>query len=157
MKEKIVLKGRAINPGIAEGSALVSKSAFGFTHGLDPKTGQIEDKRHEWLGQNVKGKVLVFPFGKSSTSGGHFIREAIKNGNAPEAVVMIETDPVIAAGFMISSLLYKRDVPIVDQTDKNPVEVIHTGDWVRVNGNKGIVEVGNPGRKKQAKRKAKNP
>ena len=32
-------------------------------------------------------------------------------------------------------------VPAVTDLDKDPVEVIETGDWVRVDGDNGIVEV----------------
>ena len=33
------------------------------------------------------------------------------------------------------------DLPTVDGLDKNPLEVIETGDWVKVDAEKGIVEV----------------
>jgi predicted aconitase with swiveling domain len=33
------------------------------------------------------------------------------------------------------------DIPLVDRLDKNPCEVIETGDYVRVDGAKGVVEV----------------
>ncbi len=144
MNEKIVLTGRSVTAGVAEGEAIVSKESFGFTHGLEPSTGQVVDKRHEWMGQNVKGKVLVFPYGKSSTTGGQFICEAIRLGNAPAAIVNVETEPVIGAGFIIANILYNTDVPVVDRLDQNPVEVIKTGDWVRVDANQGIVKVIKP-------------
>ncbi len=144
MNEKIVLTGRSVTAGVAEGEAIVSKESFGFTHGLEPSTGQVVDKRHEWMGQNVKGKVLVFPYGKSSTTGGQFICEAVRLGNAPAAIVNVETEPVIGAGFIIANILYNKDVPVVDRLDRNPVEVIKTGDWVRVDANQGIVKVIKP-------------
>lgn len=144
MNEKIVLTGRSVTAGVAEGEAIVSKESFGFTHGLEPSTGQVVDKRHEWMGQNVKGKVLVFPYGKSSTTGGQFICEAVSLGNAPAAIVNAETEPVIGAGFIIANMLYNKDVPVVDRLDRNPVEVIKTGDWVRVDANQGIVKVIKP-------------
>jgi len=34
---------------------------------------------------------------------------------------------------------------MVDRLDKNPLEVIKTGDWVKVDGDNGIVEVIRPG------------
>lgn len=144
MNEKLVLTGRGITAGVAEGEAIVSKESFGFTHGLEPSTGQVVDKRHEWMGRNVKGKVLVFPSGKSSTTGGQFICEAIRLGNAPAAIVNVETEPVIGAGFILANILYNKDVPVVDRLDRNPVEVIKTGDWVRVDADNGIVKVIKP-------------
>ncbi len=33
------------------------------------------------------------------------------------------------------------NIPTVDELDKNPLEIIETGDWVKVDASKGIVEV----------------
>jgi len=139
--DKTVLKGRGITSGVAEGEAMVSHNNFGFTHGVEPTTGQISDKRHDWLGQNLKGKVLVFPYGKSSTSGGLYILEMVRCGNAPAAVVNLTTEPVIGAGFIMAELFYDQAVPVIDSLDGNPVELIKTGDRVRVDADKGTVEV----------------
>ena len=139
--DKIVLTGRSITSGVAEGEALVSRNAFGFTHGVEPTTGQIEDKRHDWLGQNVKGKVLVFPYGKSSTSGGLYIMEMVRCGNAPVAVINLNTEPVIGAGFIMAEIFYNKAIPVIDSLDQNPIEVIKSGDRVKVDANKGTVEV----------------
>lgn len=138
---KIVLKGRGIAGGVAEGEALVTHQFFGFTHGVEPTTGRISDVRHEWVGQNMKGKVLVFPYGKSSTSGGLFILETVRCGNAPAAVINIETEMVIGAGFIMAKILYKKEIPVVDRLNQNPLEVIKSGDYVKVDANKGLVEV----------------
>ena len=141
MEKKIILNGRAITGGIAEGDAMVTRQFFGFTHGVEPTTGDICDKRHEWLGQNAKGKVLVFPFGKSSSSGGLFILETIRCGNAPAAVINVETEPVIGAGFIMADILYKTQIPVMDRFDRNPLDIIEPGDHVRVDGNQGFIEI----------------
>ncbi|MDP2932068.1 MAG: DUF126 domain-containing protein [Chloroflexota bacterium] len=139
--EKIVIKGRGITSGVAEGEAMVTKEAFGFSHGLEPYTGRINDEYHEWLGQNARGKVLVFPYGKGSTSGGLYILESVKHGNAPAAVINVEVDPVIAGGFIMAKVLYGKEIPVVDRLERNPTDVIKPGDRVRVDANKGVVEV----------------
>jgi predicted aconitase with swiveling domain len=33
------------------------------------------------------------------------------------------------------------NIPLVDRLNKNPCKVIETGDWVKVNGRTGTVEV----------------
>jgi hypothetical protein len=33
------------------------------------------------------------------------------------------------------------NIPLVDRLDKNPLEVIATGDHVRIDGDQGIVEI----------------
>ena len=138
---KTTIKGRGITSGVAEGEAMVTSEPFGFSHGLEPNTGRISDEGHEWVGQNVKAKVLVFPYGKGSTSGGLYILEAAKQGNTPAAVVNVETEPVIAAGFIMTEILYNKKIPVVDRLEQNPIEVIRTGDWVKVDADKGIIEI----------------
>lgn len=135
------LKGRGITSGVAEGEAIVSAEPLGFSHGLDPMTGLVSDNAHQWFGKSVKGKVLVFPHGKGSSTGGLYILEATKRGNAPAAVVNVETDPVAAGGFIMAKVIYDKEIPVVDRLEQDPIEVIKTGDWVRVDGNKGIVEI----------------
>ncbi|MCB2141276.1 DUF126 domain-containing protein [bacterium] len=137
----LILKGRGITKGIAEGVALVSKQFFGFTHGLDPSSGRIADERHEWLNENVHGKILVFPYGKSSSSGGLFILEAARNGNCPAGVINVETEPVIGAGFIMAGLFYEKDIPVIDHLQQNPIDVIKTGDRIIMDAYKGEVRI----------------
>jgi len=33
------------------------------------------------------------------------------------------------------------NIPLVDRLDKNPLEVIETGDHVRIDGDQGVVEI----------------
>ena len=139
--KKITLKGRGITSGITEGEAMVSKQAFGFSHGLEPDTGRISDESHEWQGQNARGKVLVFPFGKGSTSGGLYILEAVRLGNAPAAVINLEVDPVTAGGFIMAKILNDLEIPVIDRVTPNPIETIKTGDRVKVDASNGTIEI----------------
>ena len=139
--KKTTLKGRGITSGVAEGEALVTREPFGFSHGLEPTTGRISDKSHEWLGQNVRTKVLVFPYGKGSTSGALYVLEAVKLGNTPAAIINLETDPVTAAGFIMADILYDKKIPVIDRPELDPIEVIKTGDWVKVDAKNGIIEI----------------
>jgi predicted aconitase with swiveling domain len=138
---KLTLKGYGVVKGITEGPALVSEQNISLWGGLNPHTGLIIDKRHELYGQQVKGKVLVFPYGKGSTTGAIVLLEAIRCGNAPAAIINVKTEPILASGALMAQIFYKKKIPIVDRLGKNPVKTIHTNDYVRVNGNKGIVEI----------------
>ena len=141
MEKKIVLKGRKITGGVAEGIALVTRLPFGFTHGVDPLTGEVTDVRHELKGENIKDRILVFPYGKSSSSGALWILETVRCGNAPAAIINVEVEPIIGGGCFLAGVLYGKPIVLVDRTEKNPCEVIKTGDHVRVNGETGFVEV----------------
>lgn len=137
----LLLRGRGLSGGAVEGEALSTKQYFGFTHGVNPATGEIVDERHEWLGLNLKGKILVFPFGKSSSSGALWILETVRLGNAPLAIINVEAEPITGGGCILAEMLYNTPIALVDRLDKNPCAEIKTGDYVRVNGEKGVVEI----------------
>jgi predicted aconitase with swiveling domain len=127
------MKGRTIYPGIVEGEAIVSKEAIGFYGGIDAKTGDVIEKGHELEGQNVKDKILVFPFGKGSTVGSYVIYGLKKNGVAPKAIVNKETETIVATGAILAG------IPCVDGID---IDSIKSGDKIKVNADEGIVENG---------------
>lgn len=125
------MKGRVINPGKASGKALVTSEPIGFYGGIDPKTGIVIDKGHELEGQNVKGRILVFPCGKGSTVGSYVIYGLKKYGNAPAAIINEETETIVATGVILA------DIPCVDGIDTKEIK---SGDKVTVD--RGSVEVG---------------
>ncbi|MBU1155707.1 MAG: DUF126 domain-containing protein [Desulfarculus sp.] len=139
--EKIILKGRGILAGVAEGRALVSDEQIVWSHGVEPWKGVIDDSKVKLHGQSIKGRVFVYPYGKGSTSSSTWILETIRCGNAPAAIINRETELIITTGFLYGQLLYGAAIPVVDQLDQDPLAVIATGDLVRVDGAAGIVEV----------------
>lgn len=141
MGEKIILKGRGLGGGVAEGEALVSKESMVWAHGVIPTTGYVNDKRIKICGQCIKDKILIYPLGKGSTTSSAWMLETSRNGNAPKAIINHESELIILAGTVLSDVLYGVSIPVVDRLDQVPDEVIETGDWVKVDGDRGIVEV----------------
>ncbi|MEM2679387.1 MAG: DUF126 domain-containing protein [Candidatus Hadarchaeales archaeon] len=129
----MILRGRCVNPGKAEGEALVSREPLSFYGGVDPKTGIVIEKGHELEGKCVKGKILVFPNGKGSTVGSYVIYALKSNGVAPAAILNKETETIVATGVILA------DIPCVDRID---VSMIKTGDKVVVDADKGLVMIG---------------
>lgn len=140
-KQKLTLRGRGVVGGIAEGNAIVTSQAFGFPHGVDPKTGLVTDVRHELKGESIAGRILVYPRGRGSTTGDLWMLELSRYGNSPTAIINAETDPITVAGSLLSRLTYGISIPIVEKLDRNPLDVLHTGDRLRVNGSRGTVEI----------------
>lgn len=135
MSEKVILKGRKVVGGIAEGEALVTRQTISTWGGVDAMKGIITERRHELRGQSFAGKVLVFPSAKGS-SGWSTISQVIRlAGKAPKAMVIREVNSLTAIGAVTMR------VPAVTDLDQDPVEVITTGDWVKVDGDKGVVEI----------------
>src|SRR5688572_33120644 len=65
--KKIVLHGRKVVGGSAEGEALVTKDRISGWGGIDPRSGTVIETRHELKGISFAGKVLVFPGAKGSS------------------------------------------------------------------------------------------
>jgi predicted aconitase with swiveling domain len=129
------LKGRTISRGQAEGEALVTTQSISFLGSIYPATGIVVEKGHELEGENVTGKILVFPSGKGSTVGSYVMFQLKKNGTAPAAVINRSAEPIVAVGAIIS------DIPMVDSTEPDAIDTIRTGDKVRVDGTRGVVYI----------------
>ena len=125
------MKGRTINPGKAEGEAIVSREPIGFYGGIDPKTGIVIEKGHELEGQCVTGKILVFPQGKGSTVGSYVVYGLHANGVGPSAIINAETETIVATGVILA------DIPCVDGID---LSQINSGDHLIVDADAGTAE-----------------
>ena len=133
--KKIVLRGRKVVGGVAEGEALVTRDRISGWGGIDPRTGTIIETRHELKGRSFKGKVLVFPGAKGSSGWSAVFHMTRLAGTAPRALLFNEMTTKIALGAVVMR------VPSVTDLDRDPLDVIETGDWVVVDGDAGIVEV----------------
>ena len=132
---KISLKCHKIVGGCGEGEALVSHEPICF-YLTNPKTGVVREKNHELFGKNLAGKVLVFPSGKASSVvqiDGLF--KLASHNLAPKALIVKDIETVL----IVSAFLVK--VPLVDRLEEAPFEIIRTGDFVKVDAEKGMVTV----------------
>jgi len=132
---EITLKCHKIIGGYGEGEALVSREPICF-YLTDPKTGVVRERSHELAGKNLANKVLVFPSGKASSVvqiDGLF--KLASHNVAPKALIVKDVETVL----VVSAFLVK--VPLVDRLEKDPFEIIHTGDFVKVDAEKGRVTV----------------
>ncbi len=139
---KIVLKGHKGIGGIAEGEALVCQEPVNFMADTgnvwkDPGDVTFTNKvgTPSVYGKNFAGKVLVFPTGKGGIFSTNIMMDAAVGGSVPKAIVNVMAHPVWVTMAIVVNF------PLVDRLNKNPCEVIETGDWVKVDGRRGIVEV----------------
>jgi predicted aconitase with swiveling domain len=131
----IVLRGRKIIGGSAQGEALVTKQTISGWGGIDPKTGTIIELRHELRGKSFKDKILVFPGAKGSSGWSAFFHMARLNGAAPKGFLFNKMSTKIALGLVVTR------APAVSDFDRDPLSVIETGDWVEIDADQGIVKV----------------
>jgi predicted aconitase with swiveling domain len=139
---KIILKGHKGIGGTSEGEALVCQEPVNLMADTgnvwtDPTDATFTNKvgTPSVYGQSFKDKVLVFPTGKGGIFSTNIMMDMVAVGTAPKAIVNVQAHPVWTV------LAIELNIPLVDRLDKNPCEIIKTGDWVKVDAEKGTVEV----------------
>ena len=113
-------------PGTARGQLLSTRQPISFWGCVDPETGNIADKRHDLFGESVSGKILVFPFGKGSSTGSLMILELLRLNHAPAAIVNIRTEPLLATGPVVGKHFYGKSFPIVNVAESD-FDLLQTG------------------------------
>ena len=95
----------------------------------------IVEVRHALRGQSFAGKVLVFPGAKGSSGWSNAFHLTRTFGVAPAAMLFNEMTTKIALGAVVTR------APALTDFDRDPLALIETGDWVRVDADRGLVEV----------------
>lgn len=127
----VVIQGRPIVPGEAEGAALVSTEPLSFWGGYDFHSGKIIDRRHPLSGANAAGRVLALPFTRGSSTTTAVLLEAVKAGTAPVAILTTGVDTFFALASIVADELYGQPVPIIALTPED-FHTLKTGEWLRI-------------------------
>ena len=135
MNEIIEIRGRCVVPGVAEAEALVTTDRISGWGGVDPRTGTVVETRHQLRGQSFAGKVLVFPGAKGSSGWSAQFHVARAMGTAPAAWLFNRMCSKVALGTVVSH------APAMTDFDADPLALIRTGDWVRVDASAGLVTI----------------
>lgn len=128
-----MIECRNIAKGKGKGELIVSSEPISFLGGVDPETGVIIDPTHELKGECIKDKVLFIPGGKGSTVGSYVIFQMMKNNTAPNAIICLNAEPIIATGAIMS------DIPMVDSPSQT--KELTNGILVEVDGDNGTIEI----------------
>ncbi len=123
------LEGKSVLQGKVKGEALVTDEPISFLGGIDPKSGKVIEAEHEIKNKSIKGKILVFPYGKGSTVGSYVLHQLSLNSKAPTGIITQNADPIVAVGAIIA------EIPMVHKLNKNPIKNIESGDIVNIDGN----------------------
>jgi predicted aconitase with swiveling domain len=125
---------RAFGPAV-EGEAVVSAEGFSPRYDLDRWSGVITKPGHKLEGTSLRDKVCFFPTAKGGIAAGWAFYDIQHKGIAPKALVFGVTNPVMVQGAVFAN------IPITEGWDRPPAEVIRTGDWVRVDPARRVVEL----------------
>jgi len=139
------LMGKCLIPGIAEGEALVTSVPISFFGEIDASSGKITSPHHEHFGKSITGKIFVVPTGKGSSGGPNVIYSMKLHGTLPAGMIVEKNEPTLAAGILTGN------IPAVTNLDQDPTMVIKTGDYVKIDANKGTVVVVSRSFKKEQK------
>lgn len=126
---------RGIVGGVGEGPALVADTRISFWGGFDPTTGKIVEVGNPLEGEFLTNRVVVFRSTKGSSGSSRMLRLGKITGNFPAAFINTELDELSVLSCVAQKL------PLVTDLECNPFQAIHTGDWVRVDADRGFVEV----------------
>jgi len=136
-QRKILLKGRGAYPGVAEGIAVVCPDSIAGNSGsLGDTDGIIYETHNSNRGVCIKDKILVLPGAKGSSGFSAHFKSAALAGFAIAGWVVTKMDTRI--GGAIVSLCVPA---ITDFEGVDPLQVLKTGDLVRIDGTKGTIEV----------------
>ncbi len=129
----IKIRARAISKGVAEGELIISRDPISFLGGVDSRSGGVVEKGHPLEGKSVAGRVLLFPHGKGSTVGSYVMLELKRNNRAPEAIINISAEPIVAVGAIMSG------IPMVDKPAGDVMKTFSDGMKIRVDGTAGKI------------------
>ncbi len=133
--KRIEIRCRTLVKGRAEGKALVAPTTISFWGEVDPVAGKILAEGNPLQGELLEGRVLVIESTKGSSGTPLVIGLAKREGKAPVAFINVNVDALAVLGCVVN------EIPMVTDLDRDPFEIIETGDHVIVDGNAGIVTV----------------
>ena len=128
---KIRIKGRGEFGGCVEAEALVSPMPLQGFANVSPMRGCTTERNHPLFGVPYKDKVLVFPSPRGS---GGFMAYG-RGPNRPAAFVHTVSSPLNVLCALTAH------VPSMTDFERDPMELIETGDMVLVNADEGYIEI----------------
>lgn len=134
--------------GEARGEALVLDEPLSFWGGVDPATGRLIDQHHPQVGESVRGRVLVTPALRGSTSSASVLAECARLGTGPAALLSLAPDAMAVVAALVAGELYGRAFPVV-VLEPDAYRSIQTGHLVAI-GASGEVVAERPDRGRRA-------
>ena len=117
------------------GRALVLTEPLSFWGGIDPASGELIDAHHPQRGANLAGRVVVMPAARGSSSSASVLAESVRAGTAPVAILVGESDLILAIGSAVAEELYGQHVPVVVVTPEE-LAAIRDGEVIVLDGDR---------------------
>ena len=141
-------KGRAVVPGTAEATALVSHGGFNTLASYQKslmfgdKIGKCGDQNNpDLFGKPMAGTALCLPQTIGSTTGGMVLYCAHAMERSPACLLFSNhIDSLAAAGAILADVWTDRRLPTVDCLGEEFIRTVKTGDRIKVYED-GTVEI----------------
>lgn len=125
---------RGCGPAV-EGFAIVSRQGFNARYDLDRERGVFARPGHDLLGASPAGLIYVFSTPKGGIATSWALLDLKERGLAPLGLVCRRANPVVVQGAVLAGL------PLLDRLDADPVELLRSGDHVRLDPARGTLEI----------------
>jgi predicted aconitase with swiveling domain len=133
-----VISATPVVSGEVQGELLVSNEPLSFWGGYEAETGLIIDRRHPLNGKNGAGKILAVPFTRGSSTTTAVLLEAIRQGNAPAAILTTGVDTFFALAAFVAEELFEATLPVYS-LEESAFERLESGVQVKIDP-KGRIE-----------------
>ena len=127
----VVVQGKSVIKGNAQGLALVANEPLSFWGGYDFHTGEITDRRHPLSGENAAGRILAVPFSRGSSTTTAVLLEAVRANTAPAAIITTSVDSFFALASIVADEMYSRPIPILTLSASD-FALLNSGDKLTI-------------------------
>ncbi len=135
-----IIKGRPAHGDVVEAYAMVCPNSIQGWSSIDQYTGTILEKGHVHEGESFTGKILVVPCSRGSLGWSGYFCWCKDQGTEPAGFVFTKMDSKCGA-----AVSYLRCPCVADFPEGvDPCKEIHDGDFIRLDGNTGIIEILKP-------------
>lgn len=100
-------------PRSIRGRALHLEDAISFWGGVSPEDGRLLEPRNAAYGETVSGRVLFIRELRGSSSASSVLLELIYRGIAPAAIILHQTDAILALGILVAQEMGWHTPPMI--------------------------------------------
>ncbi len=127
------LDGEALIAAQGEGPILRIDDPISFWGGVDPKTARITDPRHPRHGEHLTGRVVAIAELRGSSSSSAVLLELIHARIGPAAILLCETDAILALGALVAREMGYGDLAMV-KLSRSDFALLAEGRHAHVDG-----------------------
>jgi len=125
---------RGIGPAV-RGIALAAADNFSTRYDLDRERGIFSRPAHRLYGESYVGRILVLNAAKGGIASAWMLREMVRQGKAPLALLLNDANPVMAQGAAFAELTF------MDRFTEDITALVRTGDTLYVDPAAGLVRI----------------